>query len=966
MIDSTHQYILAEATPSLSLMDDSRHEPGDELWLGNAVLPRGQGMSHDAIDPAVYHAKGPGSDEYSAPALIIDNISDDVRYRLKAFAGGSGIRFYAGVPLVTRLGHSIGVYTVSGDKLKGGVNAEELRIMTDMATIVVNHLETIKNDRARARGERLIRGIGSFIQGAGDEAIPDQPDINPKPIVQSSPDHGPRPPFVRDQHGNSGFKGMTITDQNAAGRDQYPDNQEMQEDGDFASRTAFTRPTTSDVSAQGPQKRPSLTTKKSKPASNSKSQYLAVFDRASRILRKAMNADGVVFLDASSANLSKGSSNRENIKSASSSMSHSQKTKSAAGRGMANAAHALGIEATPDENEHSATSSDNQAPNAEDTGRDEGSHRICEVISTAYKDNTRADAPRITENHLRRLIRRFPQGKVFTFDNQGRPVTSDDSSGSGSASDVAAETIPGTGSRKLPRTSSAVLETIPEARTIVLLPLWDFGKERWNSVAIVWSQSISRLMNIQDDLAYLTAFANSIMNEIARLNLALSDTAKATFLANISHELRSPLHGILGSIEFLHDSPLDDFQSNMVISVETCGKTLLDTVNHVLDFAKLNNLSKATTRQKDGVTQATTSDSSLTSRFDLAVVVEEAVEAVYAGQVFRTANADALEGKGPSLSSSSKAMAKRHDVRDRIAAGQHKHSEPVRLTMNLDNEITMQVVSQPGAVRRIVMNLLGNSLKYTEKGNINISLAVDHSRDHEEDGHLHTCMIVSDTGKGMSDDFVKNHAFTAFSQEDPLKSGTGLGLSIVRQIVDSLGGKIDLKSQKDLGTEVKIWLSFPIDEAKSAPAHNSADKTLLHRMQERTGGLKMCMLSPEVVRNNALPQPESITEMPGVEESMRNLAEQWFSMDVFWAPSMNDQKADFFVYAEPPPIEYLLNEHGEHADEGEVPVILLCQNAFQASSLRANGLHHLVDLGRVSVYAPGLQLMSPPLMIADY
>ena len=322
----------------------------------------------------------------------------------------------------------------------------------------------------------------------------------------------------------------------------------------------------------------------------------------------------------------------------------------------------------------------------------------------------------------------------------------------------------------------------------------------------------------------------------------------------------------------------------------------------------------------------------------MAVVVEEAVEAVYAGQVFRTANADALEGKGLPLASYNRAMQQRQDTKTQIAKGQAVMSSTVRLTLNIDGGKNWHVSSQPGAIRRVIMNLLGNSLKYTVSGSIDVSLELDRSREWEDDSHLHVCMIVTDTGQGMSEGFVKNHAFTAFSQENSLTSGTGLGLSIIRAIVDSLGGKIDMRSQKDIGTEIKIWLSL-----QSAPAPD--EKTVLSQIQEHCGGLSMCLLDPR--GDMASARSEGVSKTRSVGESLVNLTAQWFSMHVFTAPNMTGVSADFFVYPEPPPIEYLLHHHGENADGSETPVLIFCQNAFQANSLRANGIHHLTEIGRI-------------------
>ena len=74
------------------------------------------------------------------------------------------------------------------------------------------------------------------------------------------------------------------------------------------------------------------------------------------------------------------------------------------------------------------------------------------------------------------------------------------------------------------------------------------------------------------------------MTEVSRLNTLSADHAKEDFISNVSHELRSPLHGILASVEFLSETMMDGFQRNLVETVDICGRTLLDTIEHVLDF----------------------------------------------------------------------------------------------------------------------------------------------------------------------------------------------------------------------------------------------------------------------------------------------------------------------------------------------------------------------------------------------
>lgn len=144
------------------------------------------------------------------------------------------------------------------------------------------------------------------------------------------------------------------------------------------------------------------------------------------------------------------------------------------------------------------------------------------------------------------------------------------------------------------------------------------------------------------DLAYFTIFSHSIMRELSRLDAVALNQQKTTFVASISHELRSPLHGILGTLEFIRDTPLDTFQTSMLNSLNSCGQTLLDTINHVMDHSKMSETSKniSSRRLKNTKTVRLSSKPLKTQRslpdpaFDLGIATQEVVEAVFAGSSF--------------------------------------------------------------------------------------------------------------------------------------------------------------------------------------------------------------------------------------------------------------------------------------------------------------------------------------------
>ena len=109
-----------------------------------------------------------------------------------------------------------------------------------------------------------------------------------------------------------------------------------------------------------------------------------------------------------------------------------------------------------------------------------------------------------------------------------------------------------------------------------------FQNERSQSCIIVWSSDPARLFDATEDIAYLAAFGHSLQSRIAQLETAAADQAKGTFISTISHELRSPLHGVLAGAEFLQDSELSPFQLEMTNTIFIAARTLLDTYGPVV------------------------------------------------------------------------------------------------------------------------------------------------------------------------------------------------------------------------------------------------------------------------------------------------------------------------------------------------------------------------------------------------
>ncbi|KAL9632319.1 MAG: hypothetical protein Q9204_003843, partial [Flavoplaca sp. TL-2023a] len=331
------------------------------------------------------------------------------------------------------------------------------------------------------------------------------------------------------------------------------------------------------------------------------------------------------------------------------------------------------------------------------------------------------------------------------------------------------------------------------------------------------------------------AFSHSIMGEVSRLASLYESRQKGDFIGSISHELRSPLHGILASAEFLSETNFDAFQGNLVDTISSCGRTLLDTIEHILDFSKINSFErnwrnarkpKASGRfsNSEAVKKALAKDTpplmSIYAVTDVAAIVEEVVEGVYAGQIYRDfGSVDVTAGSA----------SHRGQTSDRLSAGnasipggsaEQRNARRIEVILDIAQD-DYCFVTQPGALRRVVMNIFGNSLKYTLAGKIIIRLRLEELETQASDKAKSRMLEITVTD-------------TAFAQEDVLANGTGLGLSIVRSIVSMLEGSIDIKSQVGEGTEVQIRLPLKREAALATPVSTPSSVGSPDKLQDNS------------------------------------------------------------------------------------------------------------------------------------
>jgi signal transduction histidine kinase/CheY-like chemotaxis protein len=419
----------------------------------------------------------------------------------------------------------------------------------------------------------------------------------------------------------------------------------------------------------------------------------------------------------------------------------------------------------------------------------------------------------------------------------------------------------------------------------ILIPLG--SKERWFAGSLAWSTSPTRTLCPTEDVTYIAAFGNSIMAEISRLSALQSAQMKRDFVSSVSHELRSPLHGVLASVEFLQETEMTHAQSDMVDTINSCGKTLLDTINHVLEFSKLDEKSKdrkrsrkSNRRSKSRQSRTTITKDCVTKDDpqDLCMLFEEVIDSVYVGRNMGKERAQVSRSNSSSTT-------------DKQTEGSSLSYPPVVVVVDVCWRDNWDYQINSGAWRRILMNIFSNAMKYTERGFVRAVLQADDPDPSKKRSQPMVTLTIKDSGKGISKDFLQSGLYTAFEQEDTLAVGTGLGLSIVRKLVTDMGGSIHFDSETGFGTEVRV--SLPL--TASVPRSINHLPYNIQEIRQQTQGLDACLVAFDVfpdlreIPTGILSAYEEA--MIHLKSSIVSVMRDWFSMTVSMAPTLHVDSA---------------------------------------------------------------------------
>lgn len=498
---------------------------------------------------------------------------------------------------------------------------------------------------------------------------------------------------------------------------------------------------------------------------------------------------------------------------------------------------------------------------------------------------------------LSSLIRRHPRGRLFTFDSGDQLVSS--------SSDEQPSSIQSSRSTKSRKTTASKSEIhlfrkcFPTARQLIFLPLWDMTTSRW-AACVAYNCSPYRNFSKAPDFLYCVAFGNCIQTEIARMATVYADQQKSDFIGSISHELRSPLHGILASCEFLGETECSSFQQSLVDTADSCARTLLDTINMVLDYSKINaferNAAKSRRSKRDTLAAARSqgfqAPLNIYSDVDLAAITEEVVEGVATGHVFRDSLAIVDADSDP------------RSKKQRLSLS----SSPPYTQVDIIVDIPMKdwtFWSQAGALRRIVMNLFGNSLKYTKQGYVHVKLETE---DVEPSPDSAVCayvtLTVADTGQGISAEYMRTKLFTPFAQESSLTPGTGLGLSLVKSIVDMLQGRIEIQSTVGVGTKVIVRLpmtkGIPASSRAGSSSTPSSSGSAMERVKDDSVDLVKAQAKNKTITIYTTGTDSGTTDQREaallMHRSLSTYLQDWYGFAV--APREHHFASDFIIVEE--------------------------------------------------------------------
>ncbi|KAM0418372.1 hypothetical protein ACHAPD_004731 [Fusarium lateritium] len=834
LFDKNEQYIIAEATPTTSIIPNLPTGRDDEaFWLSGTHIRRRDGV----CDYTLRHIEATlhQTSDSELPAVIVQDLVTDARFSSSPHCKPGGLaRFYAAVPIRSPRGINIGVFCVINSKPGFDWKEQDTNVMRSLSQTIMDHLESNYVKKVLKRNVQMSLGLRNFSTG-----------------------------MLLSSQSNSD-SAMTIDCNNLGLSKTNETENELQKPQPTLCEPIFATRTLYSDSLENNHEDPPTTTP---------------FLKAATTIAECLKIDACVFF-----------------------------------RGDSRVLNAVGPSVIEvDDKDSSKTSPCSPVIYCGDENKHDSAIPLllpCQVLGSSCVDSTQVPGESaLSQIFLVQLFERYPEGCVFDFQanqilvsNQS-PTQEDHTCHYTKQSNDELDNQEPRHSRRssdnhydmdeLIHGKTQILKAFPNAQTVAFTPIWDPQTGTWSIGGFMCSETPHFEFDEDSQLPFLRAIGTLAASEAFRLETLAADKAKSDVLGSISHELRSPLHGITLGLELLNDSGLGLAQRNIAHMIETCCRTLCETTEHLLDFSKVNQTAQPQSPLNNLQHQSGsngTGAGALARPVRLDVLVEDVIESVSAGHNYQCLSmAEAFTNSKTQKHSDIRAIRQLDSMQATDELNPTGSSDnqgrlekrDVSVFFLYDTACSWYFHTVAGSIRRIVMNLVGNSLKYTSQGTITVSLTQNQSLDPASQERRVT-LVVEDTGRGITEEFLRNGVFKPFSQENELSTGTGLGLSFVQKLTAQLGGNISITSKHNVGTKVTVSLPLTMLPGHELPAEKavkeqgtcrglrarvvntvehvghaspilSAEDALLERLCRDHVGLKLCTesdaddLAPDII-----------------------------------------------------------------------------------------------------------------------